>query len=67
MQILQIKKIMKIKGIKNKFYNTLVYAILNFYFLKENNLIVYIKWKIYIIKGLNVKILLEMNIIKFKN
>ena len=40
---------------------------LNFYFLKKNNLTIYIKWEIYIIKGLNAKILLKINITKFKN
>ena len=38
-----MKKVIKIKKIKNKFYNILTYIILNFYFLKENNLIIYIK------------------------
>ena len=44
-----------------------MYTILNFYFSKENDLIIHIKWKIYIIKNLNVKILLKINITKFKN
>ena len=58
---------MKIKGIKDKFYNALAYTILNFYFSKENNLIIHIKQKIYIIKNLNAKILLKINIAKLKN
>ena len=58
---------MKIKRIKNKFYNILAYIMLNFYFSRENNLIIYIKWKIYIVKSLNVKILLGINIAKFKS